>query len=90
MTRYKRWFTSVNRAIVAEMAMQKKTQKQLAQELGIHPATMNRKLKNPGQFFLAELGQVCEHLNIDLKNPSEDVGICPECKEHCEYVEDED
>ena len=69
MTRYKRWFTSVNRAIVAEMAMQKKNQKQLAQELGIHPATMNRKLKNPGQFFLAELGQVCEHLNIDLKNP---------------------
>ena len=49
--------------------MQKKNQKQLAQELGIHPATMNRKLKNPGQFFLAELGQVCEHLNIDLKNP---------------------
>ena len=47
MTKYKRWFTSVNRAIVAEMAMQKKTQKQLAQELGIHPATMNRKLKDP-------------------------------------------
>ena len=69
MTKYKRWFTSVNRAIVAEMAMQKKTQKQLAQELGIHPATMNRKLNDPGQFFLHVLGQVCEHLNIDLKNP---------------------
>ena len=21
---------------------------------------------------------------------SEDVGICPKCKEHCQYVEDED
>jgi len=21
---------------------------------------------------------------------SEDMGLCPECKEHCEYVDDED
>jgi DNA-binding Xre family transcriptional regulator len=69
MTKYKRWFTSVNRAIVAEMAMQKKTQKDLAEVLQIHPVTINRKLKDPGTFFLSELGQICETLNIDLKNP---------------------
>ena len=69
MTKYKRWFTSVNRAIVAEMAMQKKTQKDLAEVLQIHPVTINRKLKDPETFFLKELGQICETLNIDLKNP---------------------
>lgn len=21
---------------------------------------------------------------------TEDIGICPECKEHCEYIDDED
>ena len=69
MTKYRRWFTAVNRAIVAEMAMQKKTQKDMADELGIHPATINRKLKDVGQFSVVELGRVCETLNIDLKNP---------------------
>ena len=69
MTRYREWFTSVNRAIVAEMAVQKKTQKQLAQDLGIHVVTLNRKLKDPGLFSVGELGQVCEHLEIDLKDP---------------------
>ena len=64
MTKYKRWFTSVNRAIVAEMAMQKKTQKQLAQELGIHPATMNRKLKGSRTVLSERVGagvRVVEH-----------------------------
>ena len=69
MTNYNAWLTSLHRAIGAEMAMQKNPQTPLPQELGIHPATMNRKLNDPGQFFLHELGQVCEHLNIDLKNP---------------------
>ncbi len=69
MTRYKRWVVAVNRAIVAEMAMQKKTQKDMADELGIHPATINRKLKDVEQFRVEELGRVSEMLNIDLKNP---------------------
>ena len=69
MTKYREWFAAVNRAIVAEMAVQKKTQRKLADELGVHPVTMNRKLKDPGLFSVGELGQVCESLNIDLKNP---------------------
>lgn len=69
MTRYREWFAAVNRAIVAEMAVQKKTQKHLADELGVHAATINRKLKDPGLFSVGELGQVCEALNIDLKDP---------------------
>ncbi len=69
MTKYKRWVTAVNRAIVAEMAMQKKTQKDLAEALSIHPVTINRKLKDPGLFFVGELGLLCDALNIDLKNP---------------------
>jgi len=48
MTKYREWFAAVNRAIVAEMAVQKKTQRKLADELGVHPVTMNRKLKDPG------------------------------------------
>jgi DNA-binding Xre family transcriptional regulator len=69
MTRYREWFAAVNRAIVAEMAIQKKTQKDLAEALGIHAATMNRKLKDPGLFSVGELGEVCEALCIDLKDP---------------------
>jgi transcriptional regulator with XRE-family HTH domain len=69
MTRYREWFAAVNRAIVAEMAVQKKTQKQLADELGVHAVTINRKLKDPGLFSVGELGQICEALNIDLKDP---------------------
>jgi DNA-binding Xre family transcriptional regulator len=68
MTKYRQWFTAVNKAIVAQMAIQKKTQKILADELGIHPATINRKLKDPGLFTTGEFGQVCESLNIDLQN----------------------
>ena len=69
MTRYREWFAAVNRAIVAEMAIQKKTQKELADALGVHAATMNRKLKDPGLFSVGELGQVCEALSIDLSKP---------------------
>lgn len=69
MTKYRQWFSSVNRAIVAEMAIQKKTQKTLAEELGVHVVTINRKLKDPGLFSVGELGQICESLSIDLKNP---------------------
>jgi len=69
MTRYREWFASVSRAIVAEMAIQKKTQKDLSEALGIHPTTMNRKLKDPGLFSVGELGEVCEALSIDLKDP---------------------
>ena len=69
MTKYRQWFQSVNRAIVAEMAVQKKTQKHLADELGVHAATINRKLKDPGLFSVGELGQICEALSIDLKDP---------------------
>ena len=69
MTNYRQWFAAVNRAIVAEMAIQKKTQKTLAEELGVHVVTINRKLKDPGLFSVGELGQICESLSIDLKNP---------------------
>ena len=69
MTKYRQWFTAVNRAIVAEMAVQKKTQKDLAEALSVHAATINRKLKDPGLFTVGELGQVCEALNIDLQDP---------------------
>ena len=69
MTKYRQWFELVNRAIRAEMAIQKKTQKDLADELGVHAATMNRKLKDPGLFSVGELGQVCEALRIDLSKP---------------------
>ena len=69
MTKYREWFAAVNRAIVAEMAVQKKTQRQLAEELGVHVVTMNRKLKDPGLFTVGELGQVCESLSINPQNP---------------------
>tara|TARA_R110002020_G_scaffold120508_4_gene274677 strand:+ start:2061 stop:2294 length:234 start_codon:yes stop_codon:yes gene_type:complete len=67
MTRFREWFTAVNQAIVAQMAIQKKTQRDLANELGIHPATMNRKLQDPGLFSTGEFGQVIEALNINLQ-----------------------
>lgn len=69
MTQYRKWFELVNRAIRAEMAIQKRTQKDLADALGVHAATMNRKLKDPGLFSVGELGQVCEFLSIDLAKP---------------------
>ena len=72
MTKYRQWFQSVNRAIVAEMAVQKKTQKHLAEALNVHPATINRKLKDPGLFLVGELGMVCEALNIDPNNLNHD------------------
>ena len=68
MTKHMEWFTSVNRAIVAEMAVQKKTQKELAAELGVHYVTINRKLKDPGLFLIGEFLQVCKSLNIDPNN----------------------
>jgi hypothetical protein len=69
MTRFREWFADVNRAIVAQMAIQKVTQKELAEHLGMHAATMNRKLKDPGLFTAGEFGSVCERLNIDLYKP---------------------
>jgi DNA-binding NtrC family response regulator len=69
MTKYREWFAAVNRAIVSEMAVQKKTQKQLADDLGINVVTLNRKLKDPGLFSVGQLGEICEQLSIDLKNP---------------------
>jgi len=74
MTKYRQWFSSVNRAIVAEMAVQKKTQKDLATALNVHPATINRKLKDPGLFLVGEFGMVCEALNIDPNNLPHDTG----------------
>ncbi|MDA8959091.1 hypothetical protein N9F11_01585 [Akkermansiaceae bacterium] len=68
MTRFREWFAAVNKAIIAQMAIQKKTQRDLAEELGIHPATMNRKLKDPGLFSTGEFGQVVEALDINLQN----------------------
>jgi hypothetical protein len=65
MTRFREWFTDVNRAIVAQMAVQKVTQKMLAEHLNVHAATMNRKLKDPGLFTVGEFGSVCERLGID-------------------------
>ncbi|MGB1944877.1 MAG: helix-turn-helix domain-containing protein [Flavobacteriales bacterium] len=64
----------MNRAIVAEMAVQKKTQKDLATALNVHPATINRKLKDPGLFLVGEFGMVCEALNIDPNNLPHDTG----------------
>jgi hypothetical protein len=69
MTKYREWFAAVNRAIVSEMAVQKKTQKQLADDLGINVVTLNRKLKDPGLFSVGQLGEICEQLSIDLRNP---------------------
>ncbi len=69
MTKFRQWFADVNRAIVAQMAVQKVTQKEMADHLGVHAATMNRKLQDPGLFTAGEFGAVCERLNIDLNNP---------------------
>ena len=69
MTKYREWFAAVNRAIVSEMAVQKKTQKQLADDLGINVVTLNRKLKDPGLFSVGQLGEIFEQLSIDLRNP---------------------
>jgi len=52
--------------------VQKKTQKHLAEALNVHPATINRKLKDPGLFLVGELGMVCEALNIDPNNLNHD------------------
>jgi NADH/NAD ratio-sensing transcriptional regulator Rex len=67
MTPFRKWFTKVNETIVAQMAIQKVTQKQLAEAVGVDPATINRKLKDPGKFTTGEFGQVCEFLKIDMK-----------------------
>ena len=64
------WFRLANRAIVSEMAIQKVTQKELAQAVGVDPATINRKLKDPGKFTTVEFGKVCDRLNINMKNLS--------------------
>lgn len=56
----------MNREITAEMAVQKVTQKDLADTIGIHAATMNRKLKDPGQFTVGEFLSVLDHLGVDL------------------------
>jgi DNA-binding Xre family transcriptional regulator len=52
------------------MAIQKVTQKELAQAVGVDPATINRKLKDPGKFTTVEFGKVCDRLNINMKNLS--------------------
>jgi len=67
---YNEWFRLANRAIVSEMAIQKVTQKELAQAVGVDPATINRKLKDPGKFTTVEFGKVCDRLNINMKNLS--------------------
>ena len=64
------WFRQANRAIVSEMAIQKVTQKELAQAVGVDPATMNRKLKDMGKFTTTEFGKVCDRLNINMKSLS--------------------
>jgi len=68
--KYQDWFRLANRAIVSEMAIQKVTQKDLAQAVGVDPATINRKLKDPGKFTTVEFGKVCDRLNINMKNLS--------------------
>jgi len=68
--KYQDWFRLANRAIVSEMAIQKVTQKELAQAVGVDPATINRKLKDPGKFTTVEFGKVCDRLNINMKNLS--------------------
>ena len=35
-------------------------------------------------------GRVSECCGAPAVEQSEDLGLCPECKEHCEYVEDND
>ena len=70
MTRFREWFTDVNRAIIAQMAVQKVTQKMLAEHLNVHAATMNRKLKDMGKFTTTEFGKVCDRLNINMKSLS--------------------
>jgi len=67
---YNDWFRLANRAIVSEMAIQKVTQKELAQAVGVDPATINRKLKDPGKFYVTEFVKVCDRLKINLKNLS--------------------
>jgi len=67
---YNEWFRLANRAIVSEMAIQKVTQKELAQAVGVDPATINRKLKDPGKFTTVEFGKVCDRLNINMKSLS--------------------
>ena len=67
MTRFREWFKSMNREITAEMAIQKVTQKDLADHISIHAATMNRKLKDPFQFTAGEFGMVIDRLGIDCK-----------------------
>jgi len=68
--KYQDWFRLANRAIVSEMAIQKVTQKELAQAVGVDPATINRKLKDPGKFTTVEFGKVCDRLNINMKSLS--------------------
>jgi DNA-binding Xre family transcriptional regulator len=67
---YNEWFRLANRAIISEMAIQKVTQKELAQAVGVDPATINRKLKDPGKFTTVEFGKVCDRLSINMKNLS--------------------
>jgi len=68
--KYQDWFRQANRAIISEMALQKVTQKDLAEAVGVDPATINRKLKNPGRFTTTEFGKVCDRLNINMKTLS--------------------
>jgi DNA-binding Xre family transcriptional regulator len=68
--KYQDWFREANRAIIAEMAIQKVTQKDLAEAVGVDPATINRKLKDPGKFTVSDFGKVCDRLSINMKTLS--------------------
>lgn len=68
--KYNDWFREANRAIIAEMAIQKVTQRELAEAVGVDPATINRKLKDPGKFTTVEFGKVCDRLSINMKTLS--------------------
>lgn len=55
----------ISSAIQAELARKGRTQKELAQAIGISDSTLRRKLKNSGTFSLYEIRRIARVLHID-------------------------
>lgn len=55
----------VSSSIKAELARKGKTEKELAQAIGISDSTLRRKLKDGGEFSLREIGRIARVLHID-------------------------
>lgn len=55
----------VSSTIKAELARKGRTEKELAQAIGVSDSTLRRKMKNSGTFSLQEIGRIARVLHVD-------------------------